>query len=191
MTTPSSPRTELGLRLMRERGLSISMPNASALEKYRICLPAGWRADPGEFRRVVERTSGRLAQSLDDLCLVERGLHSEGGLLDLPLRHVEAEQHGHRQDHVAALTSHVQTARNIAGDAPDEVGNTADLLGFHEWSLVLCEAINRASMTGSKTNVGSAAILPEWECRTQSGSEKAAAPAICFVARCSLSRLPT
>jgi hypothetical protein len=67
-----------------------------------------------------------LTQRLVLVCdsrLVEGGFHVEHGLLGRLEDGVQPSQNGHRQDHVEVLAAHVQVAKDIVRDAPDEVGN--------------------------------------------------------------------
>ena len=54
---------------------------------------------------------------------------SSTALLGRLQHRVESTQHGHRQDDIAVLAAHVEVAQDVVGDAPDEVGDPADVGG--------------------------------------------------------------
>ena len=62
-------------------------------------------------------------------CLVEELLHVEHVLLGRLEHRVEPAQDGHRQDHVAVFAAHVEVAKDVVGDAPDEARDAVELSG--------------------------------------------------------------
>jgi hypothetical protein len=87
-----------------------------------------------ELRRVVERLAGGLTKRLvlvRDPGLVEGHLHVENRLLGRFEDGIEATKHRHRQDDVAVLPANVQVSEDIVCNAPDEIGDPAQLTLFH------------------------------------------------------------
>ena len=123
-----------------------------------LAVRAGAQVPQGEAGGVVERLSGRLAQGrilLHHAGAVERSLHVEDRLLAALQHRVEAAQHGHRQDHVPVLATHVEIPQDIVGDAPYVVRDPVQVavvrchLGV--WpSLILASSALRVRRAGER-----------------------------------------
>jgi hypothetical protein len=91
-------------------------------------------------RRVVEGLARCLSQRrvlIGNPGLVEIVFHRQNGLLGRFEHRIEAAQNRHRQDHVAIFAAHVEIAKGIIGDAPDEVRDPVQVSIVHAFDFPL------------------------------------------------------
>ena len=86
-------------------------------------------------RRVVERLACRGPQSavlVGDTGVVQHLLPLQHGLLGRLQHCVQSAKHGHGQNHVPVLAAHVEVPEHVVGNAPDVVGDPAQLSVGHD-----------------------------------------------------------
>jgi hypothetical protein len=94
----------------------------------------------GKARRVVERLSCGLPKRgvlIGDSRLVEVPLHGEHGLLGRFQHRIQAAKHDHGQDHVTIFAARKEVAKDVVGNAPDEVCDPVEIAVAHACPVLL------------------------------------------------------
>ena len=95
-----------------------------------LAAGAGAQVAQGEPGGVVEGLAGGLSQGrvlFNDAGGIESRLHVKDGLLAVFQHCVEPPQYSHRQYDVAVFAAYVEVAQDVVGDAPDVIGNPAQI----------------------------------------------------------------